>query len=193
MRKEAPERELLAFERPLNEAARIYAKRFAWFGLVVLANLLLLFCSLIVQRLLNTVGVTLTITLGVLLAVSAMALYSLYRTHSSRVERRRAGGPAIHGNTGGVNISGGQIHARDIVGGNQYVYEAPTPVVPALHQLPPPPGDFTGRAEELSELKQAVEKGGVTISGLGGVGKTALALKLAAQLTPRYPDAQFYL
>ena len=34
----------------------------------------------------------------------------------------------------------------------------------------------------------AVEKGGVTISvlqGLGGVGKTALALKLAAQFTPR--------
>jgi tetratricopeptide (TPR) repeat protein len=36
----------------------------------------------------------------------------------------------------------------------------------------------------------------VTISGLqglGGIGKTTLALKLAEQLTPRYPDAQFYL
>jgi tetratricopeptide (TPR) repeat protein len=66
----------------------------------------------------------------------------------------------------------------------------------ALHQLPPPPGDFTGRTAELNELMAALEQGGVTISGLrglGGVGKTALALKLAEELTPRYPDAQFYL
>ncbi|MGH7456127.1 MAG: NB-ARC domain-containing protein, partial [bacterium] len=37
---------------------------------------------------------------------------------------------------------------------------------------------------------------GVTISGLqgmGGIGKTVLALKLAEQLTQRYPDAQFFL
>ena len=28
---------------------------------------------------------------------------------------------------------------------------------------------------------------------MGGVGKTALALKLAEELTPLYPDAQLYL
>jgi tetratricopeptide (TPR) repeat protein len=73
--------------------------------------------------------------------------------------------------------------------------EAATPTILALHQLPPPPGDFTGRASELEELTANIERG-VNISGLqgqGGIGKTALALKLAAQLTPRYPDAQFYL
>ncbi|HEY0173109.1 MAG TPA: tetratricopeptide repeat protein [Pyrinomonadaceae bacterium] len=66
----------------------------------------------------------------------------------------------------------------------------------ALHQLPPPPRDFTGRVRELGELMSRIERGGVTISGLqglGGVGKTALALKLAERLAPRYPDAQFYL
>jgi tetratricopeptide (TPR) repeat protein len=66
----------------------------------------------------------------------------------------------------------------------------------ALHQLPPPPGDFTGRTKELEELMQAIEKGGITISGLrgmGGIGKTALALKLADQLRERYPDAQIFL
>ena len=66
----------------------------------------------------------------------------------------------------------------------------------ALHQLESPPRDFTGRTVELAELMAVLEKGGVTISGLqgmGGIGKTALALKLAEQLTPRYPDAQFFL
>jgi tetratricopeptide (TPR) repeat protein len=70
------------------------------------------------------------------------------------------------------------------------------PVLNALHQLPTPPADFTGRADELKELLQAVKTGGVTISGLqglGGIGKTALALKLAEQLKADYPDAQFYL
>ncbi|HVF60215.1 MAG TPA: tetratricopeptide repeat protein [Thermoanaerobaculia bacterium] len=66
----------------------------------------------------------------------------------------------------------------------------------SLHQLPSPPADFTGRKAELTELRAAVRKGGATISGVqgtGGIGKTALALKLAQQLAPRYPDAQLYL
>ncbi|HXC43294.1 MAG TPA: tetratricopeptide repeat protein [Candidatus Dormibacteraeota bacterium] len=70
------------------------------------------------------------------------------------------------------------------------------PSLTPLHQLPPPPADFTGRTAELAELRAAIEKGGVHISGLqgqGGVGKTALALKLAAELAPNYPDAQIYL
>jgi tetratricopeptide (TPR) repeat protein len=65
-----------------------------------------------------------------------------------------------------------------------------------LHQLPSPPSDFTGRAAELAELRAAIETGGVTLSGvrgLGGIGKTTLALKLAEELSPRYPDAQIYL
>ena len=65
-----------------------------------------------------------------------------------------------------------------------------------LHEVPPPPADFTGREDELKELLASIEIGGVTISGLqgmGGIGKTALALKLVEQLKPRYPDAQFFL
>jgi len=67
---------------------------------------------------------------------------------------------------------------------------------PALHQLEPPPRDFTGRSSELNELMAEFDKSGVTIcllQGMGGVGKTALALILAEQLTARYPDAQIYL
>ncbi len=75
--------------------------------------------------------------------------------------------------------------------------QVPQPVPPttstALHQLRLPRPDFTGRTQELAELMKAVEGGGLIISGMGGVGKTELALKLADQLTPRYPHAQFYL
>jgi tetratricopeptide (TPR) repeat protein len=86
-------------------------------------------------------------------------------------------------------------HDVTVVTADVYQAAAP-PSATALHQLPPPPGDFTGRKAELEELMQAIEKGGVTISGLrgmGGIGKTALALKLADQLRERYPDAQIYL
>jgi tetratricopeptide (TPR) repeat protein len=94
-------------------------------------------------------------------------------------------------------IEGGQVHIHgDVVGRDKIVYEAPPLVIPALHQLPPPPRDFIGRKDELAELMAAVETGGVTISGfqgVGGVGKTAVALKLAERLSTQYPDAQFYL
>jgi tetratricopeptide (TPR) repeat protein len=66
----------------------------------------------------------------------------------------------------------------------------------ALHQLPTPPADFTGREADLAALREAIERGGVTISairGMGGVGKTALALQLAAELRPGYADAEIYL
>lgn len=54
---------------------------------------------------------------------------------------------------------------------------------PLLHQLERPPADFVGRSQELRELRAAVEKGRpVGIFGMGGRGKTALALKLAAEL-----------
>src|SRR6188472_2228188 len=66
----------------------------------------------------------------------------------------------------------------------------------ALHALRAPPLDFTGREQDLAELLGKIGEGGVTISSLqgqGGIGKTALALKLAEALKPRYPDAQIDL
>ncbi|MCI0690833.1 alpha/beta fold hydrolase [candidate division KSB1 bacterium] len=122
-----------------------------------------------------------------------------------------------------LNLSAqGDLSARDVVGGNKTVdqsisvgdlqhasgvaigekasvtiiHQAALPAFKPLHQLPTPPADFTGREAELNELMAKMETGGVTISGLqgmGGIGKTVLALKLAEQLTPRYPDAQFFL
>ena len=65
-----------------------------------------------------------------------------------------------------------------------------------LHQLPPPPGDFTGRKKDLEELVEKVKFDGACIVGLfgmGGIGKTALGLRLAEELLPRYPDGQIFL
>jgi tetratricopeptide (TPR) repeat protein len=92
----------------------------------------------------------------------------------------------------GLSVTENDIVGRDIV--TQFAVNVP-PAVSALHQLPAPPADFTGRAEELKELAEAVKTGGTILSlqGLGGSGKTALALKLAEQLKSDYLDAQFYL
>ncbi len=66
----------------------------------------------------------------------------------------------------------------------------------SLHQIPPPDGDFIGRNKELKELLDEIKQSGVHISGIkgmGGIGKTQLAWKLAEHLIPQYPDAQIYL
>lgn len=61
---------------------------------------------------------------------------------------------------------------------------------PARSTLRAPPADFTGRAKELAEVRGKLGGAGVLISGQGGVGKSALARKLAAELARGYPDAQ---
>ncbi|MEW6735808.1 MAG: tetratricopeptide repeat protein [Acidobacteriota bacterium] len=65
------------------------------------------------------------------------------------------------------------------------------PSVPtSSHQLPSRPVDFIGREAEIRELLAKIQDGGVTISGLrgmGGIGKTALALVLADKLHKQYP------
>ncbi len=98
-------------------------------------------------------------------------------------------------NSGDITLGQGDITGRDKITNIANYYGDAASAALSLHQLPAPPADFTGRAEELADLLTNFGQG-VTLSGLhgiGGVGKTALALKLAEQIKDRYPDAQFFL
>jgi len=71
----------------------------------------------------------------------------------------------------------------------------PPTYTPRPRQLPADLADFTGREEEVRELVALLGEGagGATISvigGMGGVGKTALAVHVAHQVVNRYPDGQ---
>ncbi|MGW2705509.1 BTAD domain-containing putative transcriptional regulator [Streptomyces sp. NPDC001340] len=71
-------------------------------------------------------------------------------------------------------------------------------IAPIPAQLPPRPSDFTGRADTASGLQKAIGSGCeaamrvARISGMGGVGKTALALHVAHLLKPQFTDGQLY-
>jgi tetratricopeptide (TPR) repeat protein len=71
------------------------------------------------------------------------------------------------------------------------------PIIPTLHQLRAPVGDFVGRGKEIDDLLATLRGGGNAaisgISGMGGIGKTELALYVAERLRDAYPDAQLFL
>ncbi|MER6535041.1 BTAD domain-containing putative transcriptional regulator [Streptomyces sp900105755] len=66
-------------------------------------------------------------------------------------------------------------------------------------QLPPPPAHFTGRTGMREELTRTLTRPSgavpvlVVLSGMAGVGKSALALRVAHQLRNRFPDGQLYV
>jgi DNA-binding SARP family transcriptional activator len=75
--------------------------------------------------------------------------------------------------------------------------------VPVPAQLPPDTSDFTGRAMELARLRERLGSAtGVgaaaavvisAIDGKAGIGKSALAVHLAHELAPRFPDGVLYV
>jgi tetratricopeptide (TPR) repeat protein len=87
--------------------------------------------------------------------------------------------------------------AGDVVRGNKIVQEAPRPIIPTLHQLRAPVGDFVGREKEIADLLKTLRGGGSAaitgISGMGGIGKTELSFYVAERLRDTYPDAQLVL
>src|SRR6516162_6680034 len=59
--------------------------------------------------------------------------------------------------------------------------------------LRPAPTSFIGRESELDEVQAAVKAHRlVTLTGVGGVGKTRLALEVAARLVDEFPDGVWF-
>ncbi|RPE40605.1 tetratricopeptide (TPR) repeat protein [Streptomyces sp. Ag109_O5-1] len=78
----------------------------------------------------------------------------------------------------------GGVFLREVVGVQVVIQQSGGPAAPeALASLPPRPGGFTGRKDETSELLRALDDSAAVLvtalSGLGGIGKTALAVETA--------------
>jgi DNA-binding SARP family transcriptional activator len=64
------------------------------------------------------------------------------------------------------------------------------------NQVPCDLSDFTGRKQELARITAAARSGTgrvMTVTGMAGTGKTALAVRASHRLAPLYPDAQVFV
>ncbi|MBO2445895.1 winged helix-turn-helix domain-containing protein [Actinomadura barringtoniae] len=96
-----------------------------------------------------------------------------------------------------------ELHQAILAGTPDLTSPASEPSIPQLGswhglcQLPQVPGDFTGRAHDHDRLVERLsthqDGGPVVIWGPPGIGKTALAGRVAHSLRPLYPDGQWYI
>ena len=128
---------------------------------------------------------------------------------AARVMAAGHGGQILLAESTAVLISG--VDLLDL--GPRRLRDVPTPVgvfqvrapglqtdFPALRALDTSPGNlrpqttsFIGRESEVAELQAAVKAHRlVTLTGVGGVGKTRLALEVAARLADEFPDGVWF-
>lgn len=98
--------------------------------------------------------------------------------------------------------SGGMVNIANQI--NQHITQLYQPearvAAVSFFTIPKPPKNFTGRKTVLDDLierlNHAAEDGQpnlLALFGMGGIGKTALALEAAAQALPAFPDAGLYI
>lgn len=133
----------------------------------------------------------------------AEALTAIEQNAQPRLTNQ-CGGNSIGQVTGGIRnsvIRGGDAaigRSRTENGSLRQVVLSFAYRLPRPHQLPVDIPDFTGRTVEINEmvayLRQCTEAGGIYgITGMGGVGKTALAIHATRCAADHYPDAHLYV
>ncbi|WP_305125004.1 BTAD domain-containing putative transcriptional regulator [Streptomyces sp. ODS05-4] len=119
-------------------------------------------------------------------------------THGPDTYDPRSADPGSAGTDAAAADAAGADAAGVCAGGGR----APVAVSGAAERgnfLPHGLADFTGRSGELRTLREAAAGQRsdtplmIAVDGMGGVGKTSLAVRLAHQLTARYPDGQFFV
>lgn len=97
-------------------------------------------------------------------------------------------------------IQGDEVHRDKVIGHKIEVQRIEVaqqaPLAPLAATAPPPFHHFTGRRRDLGILKAALTTGEavapIALQGMGGIGKTATALQLAAELSPEFPGGIFW-
>ncbi|MET7296100.1 tetratricopeptide repeat protein [Streptomyces griseoloalbus] len=108
----------------------------------------------------------------------------------ARAMERSAPGSGMAWYDGDHSDFRGGVFLREVVGVQVVIQQGGAAVPEAMAGLPPRPGGFTGRERETRELLRALDPSGVrsaesaatlvaAVSGLGGIGKTALAVETA--------------
>jgi tetratricopeptide (TPR) repeat protein len=98
----------------------------------------------------------------------------------------------LSGTVYGSAVQAGTIH------GDIHFHGSDRQEFPGPCQLPPVPPHFTNRSTELAALMALSDTADLSrptlavIMGVGGSGKTALALRWLAELRERFPDGQLY-
>jgi DNA-binding SARP family transcriptional activator/Tfp pilus assembly protein PilF len=140
--------------------------------------------------------------------LAELALLALYRCGRpaealARYERLRRALAEQLGTEPGAGLR--DLYRRMMQADPALTSAAPTDPVPHVacehrvpHQLPGPPAGFTGRERQLAELTDALQPptaAGMMIAvvgGVGGIGKSWLALHWANQHRQQFPDGQLY-
>lgn len=95
---------------------------------------------------------------------------------------------------GGASIGGDSVSGDKIV----HMSAAAPEADPPPRQLPPDVPGFTGRRDILDRLGSLVDAGGpapviIALTGMPGIGKTALAVHWAHLVSDRFPDGQLFI
>src|SRR5271155_5228568 len=135
--------------------------------------------------------------------------FGVVLNRAARVMAAGHGGQVLLADSTAVLLSGADL--VDL--GPRRLRDLPTPIgvfqvraaglrteFPALRALDASPGNlraattsFIGRESEVAELQAAVKAHRlVTLTGVGGVGKTRLAVEVAARLADEYPDGVWF-